>query len=114
MSGECAIGSKRENTSICSTLRRVTSKSAISRQRCHAVTTLLPILFVVLVAFFVVGMALPILPLHVHHELGFGTFEVGLVTGCQFVASLISRVWAGRYADARGAKRAVVACCSRR
>ena len=34
---------------------------------------------------------------------------VGLVTGSQFAASLISRVWSGYYADSRGAKRAVVA-----
>ena len=69
---------------------------------------------VVLVAFLVIGMALPVLPLHVHHGLGLSTFVVGLVTGSQFAASLLSRVWAGRYSDARGAKRAVVAACSRR
>jgi MFS family permease len=33
---------------------------------------------------------------------------VGLVTGSQFLASLISRVWAGNFADTRGSKRAVV------
>src|SRR6185436_9091343 len=42
------------------------------------------------------GVALPVLPLHVHGGLGLGTFVVGLVTGSQFVASLVSRVWAGR------------------
>jgi MFS family permease len=63
---------------------------------------------VVLVAFLVIGLALPVLPLHVHQDLGFGTFAVGLVTGSQFAASLITRVWSGRYADRRGAKRAVV------
>jgi MFS family permease len=44
----------------------------------------------------------------VHQDLGFGTFVVGLVAGSQFAASLISRVWAGHYADSRGAKRAVL------
>jgi MFS family permease len=34
---------------------------------------------------------------------------VGLVTGSQFAASLLSRVWSGHFADSRGAKRAVVA-----
>jgi MFS family permease len=33
---------------------------------------------------------------------------VGLVTGSQFVAALISRVWSGHYADSRGAKRAIL------
>src|SRR5260370_22489501 len=69
---------------------------------------LLPIMAVVLVAFLIIGLALPVLPLHVHQGLGLGTFVVGLVTGSQFGASLISRVWSGHYADTRGAKRAVV------
>jgi MFS family permease len=62
---------------------------------------------VVLVAFLVIGLALPVLPLHVHQGLGLGVFVVGLVTGSQFAASLISRVWAGHYSDSRGAKRGV-------
>src|SRR5438132_1399113 len=63
----------------------------------------------VLNAFEIIGLALPVLPLHVHQNLGLSTFVVGLVAGSQFVASLVSRVWSGRYADSRGAKRAVVA-----
>ena len=71
--------------------------------------TLLPMMGVVFVAFLVIGAAMPVLPLHVHGGLGFGTFVVGLVAGSQFAASLISRPWAGHYADSRGAKRGVVA-----
>src|ERR1700744_1216108 len=71
--------------------------------------TLLPIMGVVFVAFLVIGVAMPVLPLHVHDGLGFGTFMVGLVAGSQFAASLISRPWAGHYADRSGAKRGVVA-----
>ncbi|TMJ55586.1 MAG: MFS transporter [Alphaproteobacteria bacterium] len=70
--------------------------------------TLLPIMGVVFVAFLVIGVAMPVLPLHVHNGLGFGTIVVGLVAGSQFAASLISRPWAGHYSDSRGAKRAVV------
>src|SRR5438874_12684387 len=70
--------------------------------------TLLPIMGVVFVAFLVIGMAMPVLPLHVHNGLGFGTFAVGLVAGSQFAASLFSRPWAGHYSDTRGAKRAMV------
>lgn len=69
---------------------------------------LLPIMGAVLVAFLVIGVAMPVLPLHVHTGLGLGTFFVGLVAGSQFAASLISRPWAGHYADSRGPKRAVV------
>ncbi|HEX3499500.1 MAG TPA: MFS transporter [Stellaceae bacterium] len=75
----------------------------------RSIVTLMPIMAVVLVAFLVIGLALPVLPLHVHNGLGLGPFIVGLVAGTQFVASLISRPWAGHYADRSGAKRAVVA-----
>ena len=51
-------------------------------------SALLPIMGVVLIGFLVIGLALPVLPLHVSHDLGFGAFVVGLVTGSQFVASL--------------------------
>lgn len=74
----------------------------------RAVAPLLPIMAVVSIAFLVIGFALPVLPLHVHHGLGLGTFVVGLVTGVQFAVSLFSRVSAGHYADSRGAKRAVI------
>ncbi|MBR0754151.1 arabinose transporter [Bradyrhizobium jicamae] len=70
--------------------------------------TLLPIMAIVFVAFLVIGVAMPVLPLHVHDGLGLGPFVVGLVAGSQFAASLISRPWAGHYSDARGAKRAVI------
>lgn len=66
-----------------------------------------PIMAVVFLSFLVIGMVLPVLPLHVHDDLGFGPSVVGLVAGAQFVAALISRLWAGRLADSRGSKYAV-------
>jgi MFS family permease len=87
------------------------SSGAIARStgpESRSMTAVLPIMGVVSVAFLVIGFALPVLPLHVHQDLGLSTFVVGLVTGSQFAASLISRIWSGRYADSRGAKRAVV------
>ena len=80
-------------------------------QKTHeaSVAALLPIMGVVFIAFLVIGLAMPVLPLHVHDGLGLGTFVVGLVAGSQFAAALVSRIWAGRHADVRGAKRAVVA-----
>ena len=99
MSGECTIAATVSATD--NTLARSEGPSG-------SVAVLLPIMGVVLVAFLVIGVALPVLPLHVHQGLGLSTFVVGLVTGSQFAASLISRVWSGRYADSRGAKRAVV------
>jgi MFS family permease len=72
------------------------------------VLAIAPIAGVVFTAFFVIGLAMPVLPLHVHDGLGMGAFVVGLVAGSQFAAALVSRLWAGRIADTRGAKRAVV------
>lgn len=79
-----------------------------------AAVALLPLIAVVLVLFLITGLAIPALPLYVHQQLRLGTFVVGLVSGSQFGASLVSRIWSGRYADRRGAKRAVVAgLCAR-
>ena len=73
-----------------------------------AITSLLPLMAAVFVAYLVIGLAMPVLPLHVHQGLGLGTFVVGLVSGTQFSASLFSRVWAGQHADSRGAKHTVL------
>jgi len=70
---------------------------------------LLPIMAAVFVAFLVIGIAMPVLPLQEHQGLGLGTFLVGLVAGSQFAAAILSRVWAGRRADARGPKHTVIA-----
>src|SRR4051812_7096227 len=75
--------------------------------RPSVVIALLPILAIVLIAFGVIGIALPVLPLHVHNGLGFGTLMVGIVAGSQFAASLLSRVWSGHASDHRGPKSAV-------
>lgn len=51
---------------------------------------ILPLMAVVLSGFLTIGIALPVLPNHVHDTLGFGTFGVGMVTGAQFAASLLA------------------------
>jgi MFS family permease len=79
------------------------------RPSSSVVTALTPIMAAVLVGFVVIGAALPILPLHVHDELGFGPVMVGVVAGCQFAAALVARLWSGHAADTKGAKWAVMA-----
>ncbi|WP_049620637.1 arabinose transporter [Frateuria defendens] len=61
----------------------------------------------VFTVFLVTGAALPALPLHIHGDLGFSAFTVGLVSGVQFVSSLLCRLWSGTISDRRGAKFAV-------
>ena len=73
------------------------------------VLTLLPLTLTVFIGFLTIGMQLPVLPLHLHDTLGMGTLVVGLVIGAQFAAALLSRAWAGNFADMRGGKRAVLA-----
>ena len=73
------------------------------------VVELLPLMAIVLVAFLVIGAALPVLPLFVRDILGFGPTMVGVVAGCQFAAALIARIWSGQAADRKGAKWAVMA-----
>jgi MFS family permease len=63
----------------------------------------------VFVAFLVIGMAMPVLPLHVHEGLRLGPSVVGLVAGSQFAAAILSRVWAGRQSDTGGPKLAMIA-----
>jgi MFS family permease len=72
------------------------------------VRALAPIMAVVLVAYLVIGLAMPVLPLYVHQQLGLSTFMVGVAAGVEFAAALLSRFWAGRYADTRGAKPSMV------
>jgi MFS family permease len=74
----------------------------------RSAAALMPIMAVVFVAYLVIGLAMPVLPLHVHLDLGLSTFVVGLVSGSQFAASFFSRMWAGHHADKRGPKHTVV------
>lgn len=72
------------------------------------VLKLLPLTVTVFIGFLTIGLQMPVLPLHLHHTLGMGTWVVGLVVGAQFAAALLSRPWAGNFADMRGTKPAVI------
>lgn len=74
----------------------------------QTVALLVPIMAAIFIAYLVIGVPMPVLPLHVHQGLGLGTVIVGLVAGSQSAAALLSRMWAGHVADSRGAKHAVV------
>ncbi|WP_114241290.1 MFS transporter [Dyella sp. C9] len=59
-------------------------------------------------AYLVIGMQLAVLPPFVHDDLGFGAVLAGLVISTQYVATLLSRGFAGRTSDTAGPKRSAV------
>jgi MFS family permease len=54
-----------------------------------------------------IGLPLAILPAYVHLRMGYGAALAGTVISIQYVATFLSRPWAGRISDHAGAKVAV-------
>ncbi|WP_177490662.1 MFS transporter, partial [Pseudomonas sp. HMWF006] len=55
-----------------------------------------------------IGIPLAVLPGYVHSDLGFGAVVAGLVISVQYLATLLSRPYAGKIIDNQGSKRAVM------
>ncbi|KJV46788.1 MFS transporter [Pantoea sp. BL1] len=59
-------------------------------------------------SYLTIGLPLAVLPGFVHDGLGYSAFWAGLVISLQYIATLLSRPHAGRYADMWGPKKVVV------
>ena len=67
------------------------------------------------VCYLSIGLPLAVLPPYVHLRMGFSAALAGLVISIQYIATLLSRPWAGRISDSAGAKVSVLwgmAACS--
>ena len=60
------------------------------------------------VVYLAIGLPLAILPAYVHLRMGFSAVLAGLVISVQYIATFISRPWAGRISDRQGAKLSVL------
>lgn len=73
-----------------------------------AARRLLPMTATVFLGLMTMGIPLSVLPVHLHHTLGFDMVTVGWVMGAESAATLLTRRFAGRTTDRRGPKAAML------
>lgn len=66
------------------------------------------IVFYTFIAFMCIGLPIAVLPGYIHDQLGFSALIAGLAIASQYLATLLSRPFAGRATDSLGSKRAIV------
>lgn len=75
---------------------------------------ILSIVVFTFVCYMTIGLPLAVLPGFVHNQLGYSSTLAGLIISVQYLATLMSRPHAGRYADQLGPKKVVIfglSCC---
>jgi MFS family permease len=68
--------------------------------------SVLPAIFgIIFLEFLVMGISLGVLPAFVHNVLGYSNTVVGVVIGAQYIATLVTRHFAGKLADTHGGRK---------
>lgn len=82
----------------------------ISAPRAQAAVTLevVSVVLYTFIAYLTIGIPLAVLPGYVHDDLGYGSVLAGLVISTQYLATLLTRPYAGTVIDTLGPKRAVL------
>jgi len=60
------------------------------------------------IGYFTIGLALAVLPIFIHHQLGYSTMIAGIVISLQYVTTFVLRGYAGNIVDKQGPKPAVL------
>ncbi|PBP94972.1 MFS transporter [Pseudomonas congelans] len=90
---------------------RLPAKSPMPAARPGSMTITLQIVSIVFytfIAFLCIGLPIAVLPGYVHDQLGFSPLIAGLTIASQYLATLLSRPFAGRATDTLGSKRSIV------
>lgn len=70
--------------------------------------TLYPLVIALFLSYLTISAPLAVIPLYVHDHLQLNNFWVGIAVGTQFVATVLTRPYAGRLSDRVSAKRATL------
>lgn len=98
-----------DDTMTTPSTRATTSSSSppSSSTRDPAQGRLLLLTAILFISYLCVGMSLPVVPIFVTGQLGLGNVWAGLGVGIAFLATVLSRAYAGTQSDRAGAKSAV-------
>src|ERR1035437_8847943 len=84
------------------------SESAPSMSSNGGTLHILGFVYFTFVCYLSIGLPLAVLPPYVHLRMGYSAAMAGLVISIQYIATLLSRPWAGRISDRAGAKVSVL------